>query len=813
MPAYLRQEQVPDSRSAPDIMHDELRFALLGPVRAWRRGIEVDLGSPQQRAVWLALLLEGGRPVTVHHLVDAVWGNTPPVGAVSTVRTYVSRLRKALEPERTVGRPPQLVLSVAGGYVLRTAGTSVVDMAEFETRVSEAMLLKRAGELQAAAGRLRTALDAWQGTPLAGIPGPLAEAERGRLAERRVSVHEARVELDLRLGCHDDVVPELAALCSQHPLRERLHALLMLALYRCGRQAEALATYHAARRLLVEELGVEPGAELRDMYQRLLAADPALMHTSRAHETGGEVSAPGLVSGRTPARAVGQVLTPTADRVGRPAMDVPVSGPAPAITEPWREDHPFPETASKSTATADRHFSAGLSVRPRQLPADLSVFTGRVAELARATSLVPGPHEPSAVITIHGMAGVGKTAFAVRLAHTVAHHFPEGQLYMDLRSFGPVGTAVEPSAAIRAFLIALDIAPEQIPPYAEAQAALYRSALANRRLLIVLDNARDSDHVRSLLPGTPGCMVVVTSRNQLMGLVAAHGAQPIALDVLDDGDADRLIINRVGTARTSTEPEAVRDIVEACARWPLALAIVAARAATHPAFPLSTIAAELHDARGSLDAFESSDPTMDVRAVFSWSYQVLPCASAQLFRLLALHPGCSISLQSAASLAGLPHREVQPLLAELTRAHLITECEHRRYVFHDLLHNYAAELSEAMDSAEVRPAALLRLFDHYMHTAYNAAVLLTPNVREIFLPPPAEGSFPLHFDDTSDASAWLDREREIILAVIELADAENSKTHSSRLAQILIGSTPWAFMRGWMASPGRLIRKMDRHAT
>ncbi|MFF2519439.1 BTAD domain-containing putative transcriptional regulator [Streptomyces sp. NPDC058086] len=781
---WNQKEDVPSSSDRVEA----LRFALLGPVRAWNGGREVKLGSPQQQAVLLALLLGQGRPVPVHELVEAVWGGVPPLGAVSTVRTYASRLRRALEPDRPVTMPPRVVLSTAGGYAVRTSERGALDIIEFEAGVSEAARLRSRGEHAEAASLLARALDIWQGHPLAGIPGPLAEAERARLSERRLSVLETRLDLDVQLGRHDQVVGQLAALCDVNPLRERLHALLMLALYRCGRQAEALEVYRRTSRILSVELGTSPGPELRELHARILASDPTLARPDYADGTDARIDVTGIL--RTDPRACESRRT-----VGGGSFGAAAAAEQLTAGTPGAGARPADKRAARQPGTSRET----PYVRPRQLPPDLPIYTGRSRELARAQALVPAPHEPSAVITIGGMAGVGKTALAVRLAHTVADQFPDGQLYINLRGFDPAGEMVDASAAIRAFLSALDYPPKQVPEDVDAQAALYRSVLANRRLMIVLDNVRDSNHVRTLLPGSPGCLVIVTSRDQLTGLVATHGSHPFTLEVLSEEEGAVFMAERIGGARVASEPQVVKDIVDTCGRLPLALAIVAARAAVHADFPLSTIASELNEAKGSLDAFVGSDPTTDARAAFSWSYQVLTSPAARLFRLLGLHPGPSLTISAAASLAGIAPAKTQLLLAELTRAHLLLEYAPKTYTLHDLLRDYATELTEEFESVEERRDAVHRLFDHYVHTAHSAALCLSPSLPRLPLAPPVAGSSPQTFRDRHQAQTWIDSARSTVFAVAKQSTDEGFETHGWQLAWALV----YYMQRQWGSGPSK----------
>ncbi|MGW2051737.1 BTAD domain-containing putative transcriptional regulator [Streptomyces sp. NPDC001858] len=654
-----------------------MRFTVLGPVRAWVEEREVPLGPPQQRAVVTALLLRRGRAMGMAELIEAVWGEGLPSDPVAVVRTYVSRLRKALEPGRAHGEPPRLLVSVADGYALRADKVSL-DLAVFEGWLADARQRMLAGDLAGADELLHAALAEWDGTPLAGVPGPFAVIERERLVESRLAAVELQLSVSLAQGRHEDVIAEIASLRKRHPLREHFSELLMLALYRSGRQAEALDTYQSTRRALTEKLGVEPGRALRDLHNRLLVADPALTQTSRA---------------------------------GR-AMDGAVGADARRGTRA--------QTRAR-TATPGH-------VRPYQLPADLPDFTGRIRELSEVQKVLRDEGGP-AVVTISGMAGIGKTMLAVHWAHRLAERFPDGTLFINLRGFDSNETGLDPTVVIRQFLDALDMAPHKIPADLHAQTALYRSLLAGLRVLIVLDNARDAEQVRPLLPGSSGSFVIVTSRNKLHGLVASEGAHPLSLGLLSPEAARELLRRRISSGRVEAEPRAVDDIVKFCGGLPLALAIVAARAALQPGFSLAVIAAELADAQGSLDAFVGTDTATDARTVFSWSFLALTPEEARLFQLLSLHPGPEISVSMAASIAAVTPREARTLLFSLAQDNLLTEIAPGRYVVHDLLRAYATELAAHNYSEAERHQAENRLLDHLMHTAMGASTVAQSWVR------------------------------------------------------------------------------------
>ena len=704
----------------PDV--PALRFGVLGPLRVWRGETVLDLGPVQQRVVLAVLALQAGRPVGRQQMINAVWGDAPPRNAVNLVQRHVSGLRRVLEPERPGHAPSGLLAWTEVGYQL-TLPKRALDLDVFEGGLSRARAARAAGQLQEAAEALHSALGLWRGPVCDGLSSPFLDAQADRLDESRISVLEERIELDLAIGVHADLIAELRDLVAKHPLRERLYGLLMLALYRVGRQADALTVFRDARRHLHDELGVEPGAALQQLHQRILAADPELVATAAAE-------------------VIAEVGAMTGTR--RPL--------------------------------------------PVQLPHQIPDFTGRAAELDRLDALVTGPHEnigTSVVITsIAGTAGVGKTALAVHWAHRISEEFPDGQLYVNLRGFDPTGSAMKPAEAIRGFLDAFGVTPQQLPTSLEAQAALYRSLLAGRRVLILLDNAADEDQVRPLLPGSPGCLVIVTSRNELRGLIVTEGAQPVLVDLMSVAEARQLLSRRIGVSRVAAEAQAVDSIIALCARLPLALMLVAARAATHPGFRLSAFATELSEAGGSLDAFDSEDQATNVRAVFSWSYQRLSVSGQRLFRLLGLHFGPDVSLPAVVSLAGMPKEQVRHALAELTRAHLVSERIPGRFAFHDLLRAYATEVAYAHDPDDYRYAARYRVLDHYLRSAYRADEMLNRHRDRPFTPAVASVEVtPESPPDQKQALAWFQSEHAVLLAV--LRHATGFDTHIWQLAWAL----------------------------
>jgi DNA-binding SARP family transcriptional activator/tetratricopeptide (TPR) repeat protein len=425
---------------------------------------------------------------------------------------------------------------------------------------------------------------------------------------------------------------------------------------------------------------------------------------------------------------------------------------------------------------------------PAQLPLDPRGFAGRSDHLAHLDGLLVAAGDPPSsvlVVAVSGSAGVGKTALAVHWAHQVRDRFPDGQLYVDLHGFDPSRPGMAPAEAIRGFLYALRVPSEQIPTALAAQIGLYRSLLAGRRVLVVLDNARDSDQVRPLLPGAPGCLVLVTSRSQLASLAATEAAELVSLDPLTAAEAHQMLAARLGAARVSAELQATREIITWCARLPLALAVIAARAGTHPQFPLETFAQELRVAHGGLDAFSDADPATDVRAVLSCSYDTLSTAAARLFRLLGLHPGPDITVAAAASLLGITRSHTLPLLAEVTRAHLLTEHRPGRYLFHDLLRAYANELATRFDRHSERQAAMRRLVSHYLHTAHAGARQLEPNRDPITLARVEPGVLPEHLTDRQQALDWFSAEHRVLIAVTDAA-ATGAHQDTWRLAWSMV---------------------------
>ncbi|MFE5240902.1 MULTISPECIES: AfsR/SARP family transcriptional regulator [unclassified Streptomyces] len=636
--------RVPEQRAREErAAVTDLRFTVLGPVRAWRGGEPLPSGSPQQRALLAALLLREGRTATAAELIDALWGDDPPSQALATVRTYASRLRKTLGQDTLV--------SESGGYAIRIP-REALDLTLAQDLAAEAEKARGCGDRCQARALINKLLGLWDGEALASLPGPHADTRRAGLEEWRLQLTETRLDLDLEVGCHAEAVSELTALTAAHPLRERLRELLMVALYRSGRQAEALAVYADTRRLLAEELGVDPRPELSQLQQRILQAD---------------------------------------EELARPA------------------DEPAPASAP---------------VRPAQLPATVPDFTGRTAfvrELGARLATAEG--SVMAVSALAGIGGVGKTTLAVHVAHQARPHFPDGQLYVDLQGAG--ARAAEPETVLGAFLRALGTADSAIPDTLDERAALYRSALDGRRILILLDNAHDAAQIRPLLPGTAGCAALVTSRVRMVDLAGAH---LVDLDVMSPEEALQLFTRIVGDERVSTEREAALDVVAACGFLPLAIRIAASRLASRRTWTVSVLAAKLADERRRLDELQAGD--LAVKATFELGYGQLEPAQARAFRLLGLADGPDISLAAAAALLNLDLHAAEDVLESLVDTSLLESAAPGRYRYHDLVRLYARACAERDEHPPVeRELALSRLLDFYLSTAAGVYALERPGER------------------------------------------------------------------------------------
>jgi DNA-binding SARP family transcriptional activator/tetratricopeptide (TPR) repeat protein len=716
-----------------------VEFGLLGPLLIRNGDTIAPTLPPRLRALMAALLLSAGRVIEASELAEAVWNGDPPPGGRAALHTAVQRLRSALGPD---GRT--LIRTQPPGYLLEL-DPGTLDVRQFAALTSRGQASARAGQWADAASDFAGALALWRGEPLADVPSQLLRArEVPYLAEQRLEALAARIEADLNCGDPGPLVGELRRLVTVHPLREGFHAQLMLALCRTGRQADALAAYQDLRRVLADELGVDPSPDLQRLHQRILRGDVG-----------------GKASEHTKGAADG---------------------------EPGRKSH-----------------APGI---PRQLPPAGRHFCGRDNELLALTGLLAETtNEVGAVVVaaIDGPPGIGKTALALHFAHQVAASFPDGQLHVNLRGFDPSGRPVHPSEAIRGFLDALGVEPRRVPVRLAEQAALYRSLLAGKRVLVVLDNARDAAQVRPLLPGSRTCMVVVTSRSQLTSLVAAEGAQPLTLGLPSADEAREMLARRLGADRISADRQAADELIGLCARLPLALSIAAARAAGRPGFRLSAVIDELREAHDGVGAMDAGDPATNVAAVFSWSYARLSDPSARLFRLLGLYPGPDIPAAGCASLAGVPPGVAYQAVGELTRANLASEHAPGRLAVHDLLRAYAAGQARALDTEADRQAAACRLLDYYLHTACAADRLLDPGDQLLLTLHPAQtGVTPECLADRSQALAWFKANRRVLVAAVRMAADAGLDTHAWQIAQVISRFLEWQGQRQDWAAVQRL---------
>ncbi|MFF4157000.1 BTAD domain-containing putative transcriptional regulator [Streptomyces sp. NPDC001678] len=635
-----------------------LWFSVLGPLRAWRSGAELPLGPPQQRAMLAMLLLSEGRTVSADRLIDALWGEEPPHAALGTVRTYAYRLRRLLGAD--------VLTSESGGYRLRVPADRV-DAARCEALAAEAAARRAEGDAEGALRALGQALGLWRGDVLLVLPGPYAERQRTRWQERKVELLETRLEIDLEQGRHREVVEELAGLTAAYPLRERFAELRMTALCRSGRQADALKAYDEARRVLAEEVGVDPGPALRELHRRVLAADPALVPAAPA--PGAPTSSSLAVPSPGASSLAGRLLAER--RPGRVET-------APALWSP----------------------------APRQLPFTASDFTGREAETATVAEALLRP-DGMPVVAISGLGGVGKTELAVRTAHRLADRFPDGQLHAVLHDDD--GRPTPPEETLEGFLRALGVPAQAVPAGLAERTALFRSAVAGRRVLIVLDNARDTEQIRPLLP-VDGCAVLVTSRTRLDPL---PGMRFVALGVLTPEESLELFTRVVGADRVAAEPEDARRGVAACGHLPLAIRLLASRLACRPGWGIGWVVDQLEDEhdRRRLDVLRSG--TLDVETTFRFSYERLDAAQARAFRLLAALRLPHLPLDAVAAALELSRHEAEDVAESLVDCSLLETPAPERYGYHGLLSAFAQGLCGPEGEPEHIRAALGRVVRRY----------------------------------------------------------------------------------------------------
>jgi DNA-binding SARP family transcriptional activator len=705
-----------------------IEFRVLGPIQVRRGGRPVDIGGTRQRTVLAALLFARAAGVPNPRLERLLWGDTPPDTAHAQILTYIYKLRKLLYPATDIARH-------GAGYVLR-AGPEDLDLCVFERQVDHARRALSGGHPAEAAAGLRAALALWRGPILADVTEHLKRIEQPRLEELRLAALEDRIDADLLMGQELRLVPELMGLVAEYPLRERLRGQLMLALHRSGRQADALGVYREGRRILVEVTGLEIGDRLRRIHGAILA------------------------SGR----------------------------PQPLIAERLaggEEKSVLPEPP----ATGEGEVAAGTDGgRPAQLPPHGPALAGRDKEIAAVmNALQPGPKTDVSsairVCVITGMAGVGKTALAVHAAHRLRDRYPDGHLYADLRGLDT--SPARPGAVLGRFLRALG-APGGPEAGLDECLPRYRSLLADRRVLVVLDNASSESQVRQLLPAGAGCAVLITSRNRLPGL---DGADTIDIDVLEPHHTVDLLARFAGPQRVAAEPEATQHIARCCGNLPLGVRIAGARLAAHPHWPLSKLASRLSDRRRLLDELRHDD--MDVRSSVALSCKNLSPATLQALRLLAELDVPRFASWMVTALLAVPILTAEDLLDTLVDARLLEVAEPGHvpcgyYRFHELVRQVAREIAGQEETVATRRTALRHAFRAWLTLAWEAHRRLAGQSQEMIRC--ARSRLP---DDATvdalltDPLAWFESERPVLSAVVAQAHAERQHAVAAQLATVL----------------------------
>ncbi|MFF7995804.1 BTAD domain-containing putative transcriptional regulator [Kitasatospora xanthocidica] len=705
-----------------------MEFRILGALEVRAPDATVlAVGGRRQQALLAVLVAHAGRTVSVPRLVDAIWDESPPATADRQVRNMVGLLRRALAPGRasTPGRALGPGRALAPGRTstpgpdldpgqaspIRTDGPGYL-LAGPEVRVDalEFAALVEAATVPGAdpAARLREALALWRGPALDGLPGRTLAAVAAGLEERRMAVLERLYEAELAAGRDEPAIAELTALVAEFPLRDGLVRHLLTALARCGRHADGLAAYRRYTDHLAEELGLDPSPRLRALQRELLGA-----------------------------------------------AGTPPAGPRPA--EPPTQAEPAPRPC------------------PAQLPWDLPFFVGRETQLRAMDRHLAGPGDPeaggprpTAVTVITGIPGGGKSTLALRWSHRARDRFPDGQLFADLHGWSPAGPQ-DPHAVLGAFLRALGVPAEDVPGRLDEAAALYRTTLAGRRVLIVLDNALDAEQVRPLLPGTEGCAVLVTSRDRLTGLVVREGAQRIELADFSPAEGRALVHRVLGGDRVAAREHAVGRLLDACGHLPLAVGLAVARLRDRPQHDLADLAADLATAGTRLDVLEADGdgPSARLRSVFALSYRALDAPAGRLFRLLAVSPAVDLSAPVAEAVGGQDAAECARILRRLANAHLLTEHSAGRYRFHDLVRLFAVERGAQQETERTRGLARDRWYAWCLHQSAGAAArLLAPGRPRLSLPPPPEGLRITAFTDAEEALRWCDGQRANLLATL-----------------------------------------------
>lgn len=678
----------------------QVEFRLLGPVELWVNGQRYDLGAPKERCVLAILLWRLGHPVSAESLVDLVWGGNPPDRARTSLHAYISRLRKDLKRAAGQDRP---WLHHRSGYYTLDANHDCVDLYRFRELRGQARAAAEDGDDERVAALLHEAEQLWQGTPLAGLNGMWAERVRTRLEEERLDAIRDRIKAELRLGRHAALVGEISELVVQHPCDEALVAHLMIALYRCGRQAEALGAYRRAHHHLVSEVGSEPGSILRMLHHRMLNADPDL-------------------------------------------------------------DVPRPRAEAK----------------PNSLPRDNPHFTGRVAELDRLFELIDAEADGGAVtvVAIDGMAGVGKSTFAVHAAHLLGDRYPD-RFYLNLHTHDPVEEPLDPAAALGTLLRTLNIAPTAIPGTMEERATLWRTRLANRRALVLIEDADEPEQIRPLLPGSPGCLVLVTSRRRMIGL---PGICWLPLGIMRQDEAVALF-TRVAGAERAHEHAMVTTVVRMCGYLPLAIQLEGSRLRQHTSWSVADLASRLSRIQYRLG--EISEGAREIARSFELSYRYLTSGQQRLFRRLAHHPGTDFSVHAAAAAGGLSLTAAEQVLDALVDNYMLEERGPGRFAFHDLIREYAYRLSLLEDSESELRRAVHRMLDYYLFLADRADRIVYPFHRRMAARPEYLPASIPSLDTWDSARKSIEAERVNLLRIMAYAARPGWSWHAGMLPHVL----------------------------
>lgn len=692
-----------------------LKVSILGILQLHRNGERLDLGTPQQQSLFVALLMREGRTATAGNLIDALWGDNEPVSARRTLRTYAWRLRRVLEED---SKFPSTLVSVGDGYRLVLDG-DYVDFQDVEHLARSAQLARRADDLEGAYDLLEAALALWRGEPLAAIPGPFAALQRDRLNEVRLGLEEERMETGLALGHGIRYLAELPGLIDRYPLRERLYTLLMHAQSQSGRRAEALDTYRRARDVLIGELGVEPGPELHALHQRVLAGHEGLRETA-------------------PSRRAAIVTAPT-----EPAPE--------AAAEP----------APESTPSAPPPYEDLSSSPPAQLPPDLIDFTGRSHLTLTIGSLMNSPQRSALPVSVLvGMAGVGKSALAVHVAHTIRDSYPDGQLYANLRAGD--GSPVRPDDVLAAFIVSLGHRSDDVPATLEARTALLRTVLNGRRVLLVLDDAVNVEQIRPLLPGSADCGVLITARTRLGGLAALH----VEVPAFHPSEAMDLLKRTLGAERVDAEQAAAQEMIEACARLPLAIRIVTARLAARPHWSLRSLSNRLSNEFKRIEELRSG--SMTISTVFDLTYRHLPEDQASVLRRAATVASPSLSLPCAAALLDMPEDDAEVLLDALVDQAMLESPTPGRYQFHALLRDFARRKAHPDEQRQAR----VRLLDFLLASGKNAfACVVADRIDNGLAPTRTVGR---RFASAVEARSWAAEDGECALGLVRQLTGANA---------------------------------------